>query len=73
MGFGGMGVTNFSGAAFLLGNRRVLLGVGIERTVVGVFLILAYKKSFRRLPLSSQSFLALEDFDVKSFSTSKSC
>ncbi len=68
-----MGVTDVGGIEVLLGNRGLLLGEEIERTVVGVFLILGYQKSFRRLPLSSQSFLALEDFDVRSFCKSKSC
>ena len=33
-----MGVTDVGGIEVLLGNRRLLLGEEIERTVVGVFL-----------------------------------
>jgi hypothetical protein len=45
----------FAGQEALLFNRWFLLSERIERKGVGVFLILGYQKSFRRLPLSSQS------------------
>jgi hypothetical protein len=55
MGMGEMVSLMLAGQEALLVNRWFLLGERIERTGVGVFLILGYQKSFRRLPLSSQS------------------